>query len=393
VRLICLILALLIATPSLAQDRTLDDIATESREAKSEDARLRAERTRVESLVTDLKSQMSTVSREADTLEAQAAALTIRVSDLAAQSIDLTTQVTRDRDSIARLIATLQRIEANPPPAIAAGDTAISAARAASLSATLAARLKSRTDQLAEDLAELDSVRRQLDTERARLTLRLDTLSARRADLRELSREKAALLRSLDDAQAVQARRIAALASEADTLRELLARLEAQSKAEPRVKPVPSRLGPLGVIPRLKPGMSGGPVALRPLPEGLRFADARGQIGLPVRGRLTSRYGGDRRGLTVRSASAAQVTSPYGGRIEFAGPFKNYERLVILNAGDGYFLVLTGLGETFVSSGESITLGEPLGQMPRSSDPELYIEFRKDGRPINPTPWLRPTGA
>ena len=379
----------LLATPAFAQspDRTLDQVEAESRKARSEDARLRAERTRVEALVATLKTEMSTVSREADTLEAQTDALTLRVADLTAQSSSLTAQVESDKTSIARLIATLQRIEANPPPAIAAGDSAISAARAAKLSATLARRLKLRADQLADDLRELDSVRLQLESERDTLAARQSELAARRADLRTLSREKSDLLRSLSDAQAVQARRIAALASEADTLRDLLARLEAQAQAEPRVKPQLPR-GPLTVVPRLKPSTS-APAPRRPLPDGLRFADARGQIDLPVRGRVTSAYGGERRGLTVQSRPAAQVTSPYGGRIEFAGPFKNYQRLVILNAGDGYFLVLTGLGETFVSSGESITLGEPLGQMPRDAAPELYIEFRKNGRPINPAPWLR----
>ena len=374
--------------PSAAQDRSLEQIEAERAQSEARRAELAAERARIDASVGEIKAEMIAVSRETDGLEAQTAELSERVAALALESEGLERGIASDRTSIAQLVATLQRIEANPPPAFVAGDTAIEAARAARLTATLAGQIKSRSDQLSQDLSELRSVRTQLEGEQVTLRTRQEALSARRAELRKLSAQKSALLRELDDEQAKAARRVAALASEAESLRELLARLEREAQAAPRIKPGQPRSLPGEIVPRIKPRQGGLPARV-PLPTGLRFADARGQLGLPVRGAITTRFGPAHQGLAVRAGASAQVNSPYGGRVEFSGPFKNYQRLVILNAGDGYFVVLTGLGQTYVSSGETVAAGEPLGQMP-GREASLYLEFRKDGRPIDPGPWLAP---
>jgi septal ring factor EnvC (AmiA/AmiB activator) len=94
--------------------------------------------------------------------------------------------------------------------------------------------------------------------------------------------------------------------------------------------------------------------------------------------------------MTVTASSKSQVVAPASARVEFAGDFKNYDKVVILNMDDGYFLLLTGLGETFPETGEIVSAGQPLGLMPFNpkNKTELYIELRKDGATINPKPWL-----
>ena len=383
-----LAIALFCATPAIAQDRSLDDIEREREMAVAEEARLATERRAVEAQLDELKQDMTRIGSEADALEAQEAELVARVDRLDGEATFLEGRIGEDRVSLARLIGTLQRIEANPPPAIASGGTsAIDSARAARVTAGVSRALKARTDKLTSDLAELRDVRIQLDGERVNLADKREALNARRAELRRLSKEKADLSTRLGSEQAAQAARAAKLAAEADTLRELIASLERAADVEPRVKPRRPRRDGGVAVPRLKPPV-GGPAVARPLPDGLRFADARGQLGLPVRGRVASGYSRESKGVSVATSSGAQVVSPYGGRVEFAGDFKNYERLVILNAGDGYFVVLAGMGETFVASGEVVGTGEPVGAMPRGGEGELYIEFRKDGRTIDPSPWL-----
>jgi septal ring factor EnvC (AmiA/AmiB activator) len=72
---------------------------------------------------------------------------------------------------------------------------------------------------------------------------------------------------------------------------------------------------------------------------------------------------------------------------------------LILNAGDGYHVVLAGMGRISVAPGHTVLAGEPVGAMGETgaagasgsgigkAAPELYIEFRKDGKPVDPTPW------
>jgi septal ring factor EnvC (AmiA/AmiB activator) len=87
------------------------------------------------------------------------------------------------------------------------------------------------------------------------------------------------------------------------------------------------------------------------------------------------------------------------GRVEFAGPFRSYGELLILNAGEGYLVLLAGMTQISAEIGQSIRAGEPVGTMgdgPSSvaligdielTRPVLYIEFRLNNEPVDPSPW------
>ena len=141
------------------------------------------------------------------------------------------------------------------------------------------------------------------------------------------------------------------------------------------------------VKPRTKPGRK--PEKKLVLPEGTKpFAEAKGGVIRPVSGRLVKSYGRGEKGQTYAGRSGGQVIAPYAGRVEFSGAFKNYDNVVILNVGDGYFVLLTGLDELHVDAGDTVRRGEPVGKLPNKADAELYIELRKNGSPVNPKPWL-----
>ena len=135
------------------------------------------------------------------------------------------------------------------------------------------------------------------------------------------------------------------------------------------------------------------------------FADLAGRVELPVAGTVARRYGekdgggGTLQGDMLATHSAAIVTAPVDGSVVYAGPFRSYGQLLILNAGDGYHIVLAGMGRISVSPGQSVLAGEPVGLMGETrlasavafdgtdTGPELYVEFRKDGKPLDPAPW------
>ena len=110
-------------------------------------------------------------------------------------------------------------------------------------------------------------------------------------------------------------------------------------------------------------------------------------------------YGGTTRGISITTRQKAAVVSPADGWVAFAGPFRSYGRLLIINAGGGYYLLLAGMDQINVDVGQFVLAGEPvatMGEAPLMSligaaieknNPVLYVEFRKDGGSIDPGPW------
>jgi murein DD-endopeptidase MepM/ murein hydrolase activator NlpD len=139
--------------------------------------------------------------------------------------------------------------------------------------------------------------------------------------------------------------------------------------------------------------------------ETLPFARRAGLLPLPVSGSFARRFGeedgigGSLKGDILRTQSGVIVTAPVDGTVLYAGRFRSYGQLLILNPGDGYHIVLAGMDRLNVSLGQSVLAGEPVGVMGDTrlasiaasaldrAVPELYVEFRKDGKPIDPKLW------
>ncbi len=135
------------------------------------------------------------------------------------------------------------------------------------------------------------------------------------------------------------------------------------------------------------------------LPAGLTGAPISGQRGKlppPAVGRIVGRYGQTTRtgltkkGISLQTASGAQVVAPYEGRVVYAGIFRGYGELLIIEHGEGYHSLLSGLARIDGTMGQWVVAGEPVGVMgrPDNAKPVLYVELRRNGQPINPLPWL-----
>ena len=140
------------------------------------------------------------------------------------------------------------------------------------------------------------------------------------------------------------------------------------------------------------------------LAPAVAFASARGHLPLPVNGVRIREFGapdslgGTEKGFTIATRAGAQVTAPCDGWVVYAASFRNYGQVLILNAGGGYHVVLAGMERISVDVGQFVLTGEPVAMMgsgPQvaatlasgSSQPVLYVEFRKDGTPVDPGPW------
>ena len=306
------------------------------------------------------------------------------------------------RGVLAEVLGGLERMGINPPPAILVKPAdALSSVRSAILLGAVVPELRAQTEVLAGDLRELSRVTTSIDNERRDLVTKVSEQVEQKTKLSMLLQEKEKLETTSEAALADERKKASQLAARATSMKELIAGLEAQIDSARKAAEENDRAAG---------GQNGSPRPNGHIPQQNRlavtsFPAMRGRMELPVAGRILRRFGDDdgtggtMYGDIVTTQSGAIVTAPADGNVLYAGPFRSYGQLLILDAGDGYHVVLAGLGRISVSLGQSVLAGEPVGLMGEarvastaavdadSSQPELYVEFRKDGKPVDPAPW------
>jgi len=318
------------------------------------------------------------------------------------------------RDVLAEVLGALQRMGLNPPPAILVKpEDALSSVRSAILLGAVVPELRQQTEVLLADLKEQTRVTASIEAERARLATAVGEQTAEKKRLTMLLEAKQKLQAETETEIAAEKQRSQALAAKAGSLKELIASLEADKtrKAADQAKAAEQKSADADQAAAPNGAPASTELASLPVPEGNRltaaapFSALQGQIALPVTGKIKRRFGADdgngavMQGDMVATQSGAIVTAPADGNVLYAGPFRSYGQLLILNAGDGYHVVLAGMSRISVATGQSVLAGEPVGAMGEarvastsasqngSAMPELYVEFRKDGKPVDPTPW------
>jgi septal ring factor EnvC (AmiA/AmiB activator) len=380
--------------------------------------------------------------------EAQMSTIEARLGELESQEKMVRGSLERRHDSIAKLLSALQRMGRNPPPVmVTRREDALQMVRSAMLLAAAFPELRTQALELAGRLNELVRIMGDIRGESDRLkgeTTRLNDARLRLAGLMEAKRQsQAERLSELNDVR----KAAADIARNVSDLSELIQRLdkvvsertglgdydkrvqegqsqEQQPPALPTAAPGSPGLPKLDtrppgegeaklaalVPPKLSPppsvelapsgGAIGSPGRLKPA---LPFHLAKGRLPMPAQGKRVlafgdkTQFGGQSKGLVVETRHSAQITSPSDGWIVYAGPFRTYGQLLIINAGNGYHILLAGLSQIDVQLGQFVLAAEPVGTMtaaPKatgakssSSAPVLYVEFRKDGRPVDPAPW------
>jgi murein hydrolase activator len=348
--------AAFLGTADAQTSRTAAQADRERRAETQRAERLRTEAAAARREVQSLDARLVASGQRRAEAEAAATAAEDRLAALQVQLQALTAQRTQARDAFeSALIAAAFSQRRVEPRAVRAGIFA----RAASTEFSAAHRSTSTALQEAQRLeAEVTEERQILADAQA-------AIDAERAELVTLaSRRRAAQTQLARDASAAE-RRARTLAAEARNLRELAQRAAA----------TPRRPGSgSGVVPTAWLAPAQGSIA--------RAYGAREGQGLAAQG------------ATLHTRASAQVVSPAAGEVAYAGLFRSYGRVLILNLDGGYVLVLTGLETITVQAGETVSAGQPIGEMPSSdtSAPELYVEVRREGRTIDPGRWLAARG-
>ncbi len=339
---------------------------------------------------------IDTAARTRD-VEAKVTATETRLKSLDGREQDIRKSLDGRRAVIGEVLAALQRIGHRPPPAlIASPEDALQAVRTAMLLGAVLPEMRHEVEALANDLTELLSVRKKISAERDQLKGEVASLGAERTRMTALIGQRQKQQAERETALDAERERARELAREANSLKDLIARLEQAPgpglKAAREAAKSDSRtaLTALHDPGRLAPAVA--------------FASLRGQVPIPVNGVKMKGFGapdgigGVEKGVSIATRAGAQVTAPADGWVVYAGPFRSYGQLLILNAGGGYHVLIAGMERISVNIGQFVLTGEPVATMgtksqvasilaANASQPVLYIEFRKDGAPIDPGPW------
>lgn len=312
------------------------------------------------------------------------------------------------RGVLAEVLAALQRMGLNPPPALLVKpDDALSSVRSAILLGAVVPELRQETERLIADLEALKRVTVSISTERSLLLAGVRMQSEERHRLQLLVAEKQALRAQTQANLAAERQQAVSMAGKAKSLKELIASLEKDMAADDRSAERERRATEKRLALEQFKRESGIETAM--LSPGFSLARLQGKLALPVNGKILRPFGADdgfggtTAGISVSAAPSSLVVAPVDATVLYAGPFRSYHQLLILDAGDGYHVVMGGMDQTMVSIGQFVLSGEPVGLMAINPPPssqstagpsagltdgtELYIEFRKDGVPVDSAPW------
>ncbi|HTI01893.1 MAG TPA: peptidoglycan DD-metalloendopeptidase family protein [Acidisoma sp.] len=331
------------------------------------------------------------------------AAAADRMADLAAQKKKVSDELTARAAAFAPMLPLIERLALFPSETL----LAVPAPPRDTLRGLLVLQGLSR--EIGRQAAELKKEQAQLDDLTAQMKAAAPALAA--AEAVQAQQEAAldaeianasASRQSAEDAATAADQAAAQDAARARTLKDALARIAAARQAALVRAERAARAARRAEEARRAASAEAQEASLS-APTGAGLGTPHGDILAPVAGKLVRGWGdqtlaGPATGVSYATPPGARVISPCGGTVVFGQPFRSYGLLLIVDCGGGYDFVLAGLDRLDVSVGQRLQTGEPVGVMagwtPRQPNqrPKLYLELRRDGNPVNPTPWLRAQG-
>lgn len=388
-----------------ARQAELDAVTRDIALTEERQEELRAEIAALDKDNATLNETLVGTGRRVQALEAEVDRTEQRMRALSNNEAAIRASLAERRGVLAEVLAALQRMGHRPPPAILIQpEDALASVRSAILLGAVVPSLRGAADKLTADLRQLIALRAEIRRERDRLKADATALAEDRIRIRLLMEEKRQQRTASAEALEEEKRRSEALADQATGLRDLISLMEKEVAASARAKleaekaAIANERGP----DRERPTSLGDAGRLSP---SVAFSDARGLLPQPVNGRQIRGFGEEdelgarAQGISLATRPHAQVNSPADGWVVYAGPFRSYGQLLIINAGGGYHVLLAGMERIDVQLGQFVLAGEPVAEMSTPqlasagteamgvTQPVLYIEFRKDGTSIDPAPW------
>jgi septal ring factor EnvC (AmiA/AmiB activator) len=351
-----------------------------------------------------LESQARAVSEQADRTASEAAALAARVQEteaqiavqearvklIAAARETLRARMAERQAPLVRLTAALQRLSRRPPVlALLRPGSLQDLVTMRALLQTMLPEVERRTAALRSEIARSRALERVALAAAAQFRASEGQLGEKRRQLAAVeARQRLASRQAIGIANR-ESDRAVALAERARDLGDLIGEIGREGALREALARLP---GPIMRPPRPEDSRVVKTEIFTAPPQGLSTWI------LPLTGRLVTGFGESvaggldgqarSRGLVLAVRPNAQAVAPAPGRIAFAGRYRGYGQIVIIEHAGGWASLVTGLARLDVGVGQEVVAGSPLGTTGAGA-PQVGIELRRNGEPVNPLQYLR----
>jgi murein hydrolase activator len=385
------------------REQELEAAREQQRKATELQEKLKADIAAIGQDRSKLNQQIIDIAGQVRGVEGRIADAEARLRPLDGREQEIRASLDSRRAEIIEVLAALQRAGRRTPPALLVRpEDALQSLRTAMLLGAVVPELRGRAEKLTADLGELVALRKTIASERDAMARDRDKLKEDQVRLAALVEERQRQQSAIEKDMEAEGARAIALSKQVDSLQGLIAKMEQDLKSAAKAAATANLQG-TPAAPNGKPNLGAlkDPARLSPA---VAFASAKGLFAYPVNGGKIRDFGGSdgaggvQKGISLAARPGAQVTTPCDGWVVYAGPFRSYGQLLILNAGGGYHVLIAGMERISVNIGQFVLTGEPVATMgstsqvasifaTNASQPVLYVEFRKDGTPIDPGPW------
>ena len=385
------------ATAANVSKDDLQEVEKKVLQQSIEHKKLQAQATQINLELSSISKEMVDAAKKIQNTEDRLSLMERQLKTLESDLENAEKGFLKEDENLIKTLAALQNLALKPTESLLVQPLSpVDIIRSAMILRGTVPYLEENAEQIRQQLHDIANKKSKIEKQIGEISKQKIVLQAEHQQMKKLQQRKVALRKSVEIKSEKTKKNMDKLASKAKDLRDLLAQIEKQRRekeareAERRRKEEERR--------KLEEKQSADLIksaqqSITNIASG--FAKAKGKLPLPARGKIITRYGEEKikgisaKGITLATRENAQVISPFDGAVVFAGPFRGYGNMIIVEHGDDYLSLMSGLGNVDVELGQMLLAGEPIGNMPEEENAELYVEIRKNNQPINPAAWFK----